>query len=111
MKVHLLEMRRNGIALLRKQIFDRFNHGNLGELTIMESTDQGLHRLVRLARFQRDRFEQTLFEPHMLWMNEDRFMLTGFQRTKTEQGVVEYAQSWLCIHGEVPDFPEGKSFR
>lgn len=108
MKVHLLEMRRAGIALRRKQIFDRFNHGNLGELTIAESTDQGLHRLVQLARFTRGTYEETLFEPRLLWMNEGRFMLTGFQRRKTEDGIVEYAQSWLCLTEDAPDLPEGR---
>jgi hypothetical protein len=38
-----------------------------------------------------------LYEPHLLWMNEDRFVLTGFEHLQHGDRAVDYAQSWLGI--------------
>ena len=38
-----------------------------------------------------------LVEPHIVWANDNRFTLTGFERSKNDAGEsVDYAQSWLC---------------
>jgi hypothetical protein len=42
------------------------------------------------------KFTDTLFEPHIVWMNEGRFTLQGFERALVDGKVTEYAQSWLC---------------
>ncbi|MBC3876798.1 hypothetical protein H8K38_03135 [Undibacterium sp. FT79W] len=106
MKAYILPMRRNGIALPKRRLFDQYNQGHFGELSMSTTSDQGLHRVVRLARFVRGVSKYTLFEPQILWLEGDRMMLSGFERVETERGDVEYAQSWLCILGENPAIPE-----
>ncbi len=105
MKLHILKMRNKGIAIPKRHLFDRFNRGAFGELSISESTDQGLHRMVKRAKFTRDMYSEILFDVNILWMEADRFVLTGFERSSTPLGEVEYAQSWLCIAGDVPEVP------
>ena len=40
-----------------------------------------------------------MFDPYLLWMNEDRFVLTGFERVGTGANAIDYVQSWLCRLG------------
>ncbi|MFZ6727200.1 hypothetical protein ACO0K2_17030 [Undibacterium sp. MH2W] len=105
MKLHILKMRKNGIVIPKRHLFDRFNSGAVGELEIGESSDQGLHRIVKRAKFTRGQHSDILFDVTMQWMEGDRFVLSGFERSVTPLGEVEYAQSWLCIMGDVPEVP------
>ena len=112
MKLHMVKMRLRGIAIPKKRLLDRFNCGNFGELAICETNDQGLHRLTRVARFtsgSSGQYESTLFDPHILWVEGERMVITGFERVKTEEGMVDYAQSWLCIQGDVPGMVEQRT--
>ncbi|MFZ6755744.1 hypothetical protein ACO0K9_00875 [Undibacterium sp. Ji50W] len=110
MKASILKMRKAGIELPKRVLFDRFNSPRPGDLVIGESSDQGLHRMCMRAHFQRDGSPvdgEYLFDCRILWMHEERMMLAGFEKFKTEQGEVCYAQSWLCLFGDVPPIPEG----
>jgi hypothetical protein len=75
-----------------------------GDLSIIDTRENGLNRIVKLAQLVRcspgEGTIETLYEPHLLWMNEDRFVLTGFERLKQQGKLVDYAQSWLCKVGE-----------
>lgn len=72
----------------------------LGELSILDLRDDGVNRVIKTARLVDESFTQTkvrvLYEPHIVWMNEGRFTLQGFERLLEGGKVVEYAQSWLC---------------
>jgi len=105
MKLHVLKMRKNGIVIPKKHLFDRFHRGAVGELEIGESTDQGLHRMVKRAKFTRGQHSDILFDVTMQWMSGDRFVLSGFERATSPLGEVEFAQSWLCIMGDMPEVP------
>jgi hypothetical protein len=41
--------------------------------------------------------EPTLFEPQLLWMNEGRFVLAGFERVVRTEVEIDFVQSWLCV--------------
>ncbi|MBC3860502.1 hypothetical protein H8K32_00175 [Undibacterium jejuense] len=105
MQVHLIKLRLSGVALRKSEILDRFHHGKIGELSLRETSDQGLHRLARVARFEygdTKQYSDTLFDPQILWIEGNRMTITGFERMSSVKGIVDYAQSWLCVLGEVP---------
>jgi hypothetical protein len=91
-------MRNAGVAVpkyaLREQIQWR------GDLQIMDERDDSVRRQIKTARLVDHTYDtkhaQILYEVHILWMNECRFMLQGFERTLDDGKVTEYAQSWLC---------------
>jgi hypothetical protein len=91
-------MRHAGVAVpkyaLKEQV--RWN----GDLEILDVRDDGVSRVIKTARLTDhswgDKRIEILYEPHIVWMNEGRFTLQGFERVLVEGKVVEYAQSWLC---------------
>lgn len=106
-------MRQNGIVLERRYITDRAVAYN-GALVIMDVTDQGLRRPVKVARLpcepRRPMLE--LFEPRIVWAADGRFTLTGFERTKNDAGqLVDYAQSLLCVLITVPPAIDGQQYK
>lgn len=111
MRVHMLKMRKRGIDLPKKIVFDRFNRPKLGTLTIGESNDQGLHRMAMRAHFLSDSLPiggDVLLDCRVLWVFESRMMFTGFETCNTHEGVANYAQSWLGMLDEPPPLPEGR---
>jgi hypothetical protein len=42
---------------------------------------------------------RSMFRCFILCMNEDRFVLTGFERIGNGDKAVDYARSWLCMTG------------
>jgi len=51
-----------------------------------------------------------LLEPHILWANDGRFVLAGFERVRNDAGkMVEYAHSWLCAIDPVAAPATGRS--
>lgn len=40
-----------------------------------------------------------LYDPHVIWINEERMVLAGFERVEQEGRIIDYAQSWLCLIG------------
>jgi hypothetical protein len=69
-----------------------------GMLVIMDVSDQGLRRPAKVARLlQGTDIRHELTDVHIVWCNEGRFTLAGFERHKNTDGKpVDYAQSWLC---------------
>jgi hypothetical protein len=92
-------MRNAGVPIPK---YDLANQGEArGDLQIMDTRENSFNRVVKLARLVCLRgdqeYVQVLYEPHILWMNEDRFVLTGFERIGNGDKAVDYAQSWLCM--------------
>lgn len=104
----MLKMRESGIALPKNRLFDRFHPANIGDLSIRETTDDQLHRLSRVAKFDRGAYADRLFDAQILWVEGDRFVLTGFERVKTPGGDAEYAQSWLILTKDAPEIQHEK---
>lgn len=95
-------MRRHGVELDRSIL--RETHGHRGSLVVLDVTDQGLRRQVKVARLMNDATcRAELCDVHIVWCSDGRLTLTGFERHRNEDGKpVDYAQSWLCILDEGP---------
>jgi hypothetical protein len=102
MSERMLKMRQAGVEIPRRQLNDRSSTAWVGGLEVLDTTDQGLHRLAQIARFTRvtlgHRHVETLYDQRLLWWKKGRLVLTGFERVRNEQGqFVDYAQSWLIF--------------
>ena len=113
MEVKVVRMRRNGVAIPGRALSQEFPAA--GTLVILDVTDQGLRRQVKVARLlqgQSARYE--LVDPHIVWAADGRFTLAGFERQKCpgpaqEGSTIDYAQSWLCIlDGAAPHAGPGR---
>lgn len=91
-------MFRQGIELERRMLNDRSTPQHRGKLVIMDVTDQGRHRPVKVARLLSSRgVECELQDVHVVWLNDNRFTFTGDERIPGPDGkTVCYKQSWLC---------------
>lgn len=101
-------MRNQGVAIPKSRLFDRFNPLRLGILSLRETTDNQLHRMSRTAKFESGSYPNYLFDAQILWIEGDRFVLTGFERIGTHNGDAEFAQSWLILTKDAPEMPEEK---
>lgn len=106
MNIYIVRMRHNGAEIPKRALFDRYSNVIKGELAIADKMDQSLRRTVRIAEVSNtnmaDRQSMFLFDPHIIWMQEKRFVLAGYERVQGADRVVDYAQSWLCMT-ELPD--------
>ena len=97
LRVRVVKMRANGVEIDRRALRETFGHP--GQLLVMDVSDQGRRRLVKVARLLQDgkiRFE--LNDVHIVWLNEGRMTLSGFERQRNDEGrPVDFCQSWLCI--------------
>ncbi len=100
MKVMVLETRENGVALERGALKQR--PGTAGILEIVDTRENAYNRIIKLARLSSPRCTKTLYEVHVLWINEDKMCLGGFERKEQDGKVVDYAQSWICRLGDQP---------
>lgn len=102
MKCRVIRLRKAGVVIpkydLRNQLEAR------GDLRSIDTNETGFNRIVKLAQLiwtgSNGKEIELLYEPHILWMNDDRFTLTGFEQIKRENQVVDFAQSWLCKLGD-----------
>ena len=96
MQVRVVRMRNKGVEHDRRALRDLLGHR--GMLVIMDVSDQGLRRPAKVARLMQGAdVRHELTDVHILWCNDGRFVLTGFERNKNEEGaLVDHAQSWLC---------------
>jgi hypothetical protein len=110
-KVIVTPMRRYGVEIPRRMLRDRSTVIYKGMLVIADVTDQGLRRPVKVARLHVTTRTKTveLVEPHIIWANDGKFVLAGFERVRNEAGeLVDFAQSWLCeIDTRPTEAPEG----
>ncbi|MDB5794544.1 MAG: hypothetical protein JWR25_923 [Noviherbaspirillum sp.] len=102
-------MRENGVVLPKYSLRDQVKQ--VGDLTIQDGRDDGVNRVVKTARLTYDDYRgkrmDILYEPHIVWMNERRFTLQGFERVPSAGRITEYAQSWLCS-AELAEEPNEK---
>lgn len=100
MQVQLIKMRHAGVEIDRRMLSQAI--AQRGVLVVLDVTDQGLRRPCKVARLlQGDSIRCELSDVHILWLNERRMTLTGFERGKNESGKpVDYAQSWLITFDE-----------
>jgi hypothetical protein len=91
-------MFRNGVEIERRMLNDRYTISHDGQLVIMDVTDQGRHRPLKVARLVSERgILCELLDVHVVWSNENRITFTGDERILNEAGqLVSYKQSWLC---------------
>lgn len=94
----MVKMRKQGVAIPRQMLNDRYTVKHTGRLVVMEVTDQGLCRPVKVARLiAHGKVSGELIDPHLVWAADGRFTLAGFERGTNSAGEqVDYAQSWLC---------------
>ena len=61
----------------------------------------GLHRQVKIARHTSalGQILKEIVDPYIVWPNDEKFVLTGFERRRVGEHLVDYAQSWLCMIG------------
>lgn len=101
MQIRMIKMRRHGVEIDRRVLAQA--HGAEGLLVVRDVTDQGLRRPSKVARLlQGSAIRAELSDVHIVWCNDGRLTLSGFERLYNDDGnVVDYAQSWLCILSEV----------
>lgn len=82
--------------------------GTPGQLVILDITDQGKHRPTKVARLhQGENLRAELRDVAVVWINEDRMTLTGYEQATDDAGqTVEYRQSWLISLDTGPVLPE-----
>ena len=98
--MRMLKLLEVGIELPRRAITKRMRNAWAGHLEVVETSDQGRHRTLRVARFHLQgayTATYTLFEPHLLWWSGPRFVLAGFERIERDGQTMQCAQSWLCL--------------
>jgi hypothetical protein len=97
-------MRKEGVDLPKWKL--REYVPPLGQLAVLDVRDEGVSRTVKVARYTAGdgamRRQETLYEPHLIWMSEGRFTLAGFERVQVDGQVVNFAQSWLCAIEQSP---------
>lgn len=95
-------MRRMGVEIDRRALKETY--GKRGLLVVMDVTDQGLRRPCKVARLvQGGTVVSELKDVHIIWANEGRITLSGYEQQQNEEGKpVDYAQSWLCILDDSP---------
>jgi hypothetical protein len=76
-----------------------------GQLEVLDVRDDGVGRSIKVARHTAGEGallrQEVLYEPHLVWMNDGRFTIAGFERVQVDGKTVNYAQSWLCkVEGE-----------
>ena len=102
MKCRVIRLRKAGVVIPKYDL--RNQREARGDLRIIDTRETGFNRIVKLAQLIRESAHgddtELLYEPHILWMNEDRFALTGFERIKRDNQLVDFAQSWLCKLGD-----------
>ena len=96
MQVKVIRMREKGVEHDRRHAQNLPAHR--GMLVIMDVSDQGLRRPAKVARLmQGSDIRHELTDVHIIWCNDGRFTLAGFERHANAAGKpADYAQSCLC---------------
>lgn len=97
MQVRIVKMRRQGVELEKRVVRDAA--GTRGQLVIVDTSDQGLHRPSKVARLvQGELVRAELKDVSLVWLNDGRMTLAGFEQIRNEAGqAVDYRQSWLVM--------------
>lgn len=99
MQVRMVRMYKQGVELDRRMLTDRSTPQHRGKLVILDVTDQGRHRPVKVARLISQRgTECELSDVHVVWLNDNRITFTGDEKFPGPDGKpVCFKQSWLCM--------------
>ena len=97
MRVSVTKMRESGIKLSRSRLADSVRAPAEGELSMRETTNEQLHRMSLTARLDCGAYSYYLLDARLLWIEGNRFSITGFEQVKTPLGEAEYAQTWLIV--------------
>lgn len=99
MQVRMVKMFSMGVELPKRQLTDRSTVQHRGKLVIMDVTDQGRHRPMKVARIlSLHGTTCELLDVHVVWASEGRITFTGDERVTNEEGkLVCFRQSWLCF--------------
>jgi hypothetical protein len=102
MQVRVIKMRQKGVEIDRRALKEAFGHR--GALVVQDTTDQGLRRPCKVARLmQGNAIRSELKDVHIVWVNDSRMTLSGFERQRNELGeLVDYAQAWLVVLDDTP---------
>ncbi|MBF8179651.1 hypothetical protein [Herminiimonas contaminans] len=95
MKYQLLQLFVDGIEIPRNEW--KFQYTSTGVFKITDTLENGFNRVLKIAEFTTEVMEARylLYDPQIVWWNENRFTVKGFER-KTKDGVTtSFAQSWL----------------
>ncbi len=95
MEVKVVRMRKNGVAISGRALGQEFPAA--GTLVILDVTDQGLRRQVKVARLlQGDASRYELVDPHIVWAADDSGFLYGLANEQRRTGV----SRWRVLSGK-----------
>lgn len=105
MKCRIIKMRKDGVDFPKRHLaHQRESHG---DLELLDVRDNGIGRTVHIARLMAGSDgKETLFEPHIVWMNGQRMLLAGFEQVPAHQ-IRRYREGmrglpkheWRPLHG------------
>lgn len=95
MKYQCLPLFINGVEIPRHEWKHQYTYD--GTFRIIDTLENGFNRVLKIAEFTTANMKHTyqLFDPQIVWWNEDRFTLKGFERQAKDGATTSYAQSWL----------------
>lgn len=104
MKIRLSRRYIEGVETDKKLFLARYDHKVRGTLVISTSTGDGQHQPEKVARFYAATSQNAepnfiLYKPDIEWANDERMVLEGFERIRTDGKILRYEQSWLCRIG------------
>jgi hypothetical protein len=102
MKIRMSRMYVDGVETSKREFLERHDYQTKGILLLADTSNQGLNKLTKLATFQNTRpgsTTDTLHDPVLTWVNEERFVLVGYERKIIDGKTIRFAQSWLCRVG------------
>ena len=99
MYVRMVKMFVQGVEIEKRLLNDRYTQTYRGKLVIVDATDQGRHRPVKVARLLSAYGAACeLYDVQVVWASDGRITFTGDERVTNEAGkLVHYKQSWLCL--------------
>lgn len=75
-------MRQDGVVITKRRLVDEV--ARAGTLSIADTRENSLNRTLKVAKhlstIGQFENESILFDPQLLWMNDGRFVLSGFER-------------------------------
>lgn len=102
MKIRMSRMYVDGVETSKREFLARYDYQAKGSLSISDTSNQGAHKVLKIARFDsiHEKIEAAfLYDPLLTWVNEERMVLSGFERKLVGTNTVRFAQSWLCRIG------------
>lgn len=99
MQVRMVKMFKQGVEIEKRLLNDRYTQTHRGKLVIIDATDQGRHRPVKVARLLGAYGAVCeLYDVQVVWASDGRITFTGDERVANDDGkLVHFKQSWLCL--------------